>query len=158
MTHPHRRHRSRWITLFALPLIAFLTLTAFSGCFRHRWHDAERLEKKMNWVVEDVADDLEIRADQRPAYDAFTSQLKEIVRTRLTGMRTTGEQLNQEFGTETPDPDRVAAILKEHVRQSMTVAQKDALIDEFVSYYKTLDSEQQATVREKIAKKLDHHF
>ena len=152
------RHRGKWLAFGVLSLIALVALFGFSGPFRHHGHHPERFEKKMDKIAEHVADELELRSDQRPAFDALTDGIKERVRARLGQMRQTATQVRDEFAAETVDPDRVADLLKEHARNRMTVEEIEGLIDEITTFYKTLDSDQQAKLKEEVSDRLEHHF
>ena len=152
------RHRGKWIAFAVLSLIALVALFGFSGPFRHHGHHPERFEKKMDKIAEHVADDLELRSDQRPAFDALTDGIKERVRARLSQMRQTATQVRDEFAAETVDPDRVAALLKEHARDRMTMEELEGLIDEIVAFYTTLDPAQQAKIKEEASEHLERHL
>ena len=162
MKRNHRRHHGKWLAFGALSLIALVTLFGFQGPFRHHGyhhgHDSERIEKKMNRIAEHVADELELRPEQRPAFDALTDGIKERVRTRFSQMRQTAAQIRDEFSAETVDPDRVAALLKEHARNRIPVEELEGLIDEIVTFYRTLDPAQQAKLKEEVSDRLEHHL
>ena len=153
-----RRHRGKWIAFVALSLIVLVTLFGFLGPFRHHGHGTEWIEKKMNGIAEHVADELELRPEQQPAFGALTDGIKERVRNRIGQMRQTAGQLRDEFAAETVDPDRVAALLKEHARTRMTVEELEGLIDEIIAFYRTLDPEQQAKIKEEATEHLEHHL
>ena len=95
-----RRHRGKWIAFVALSLIVLVTLFGFLGPFRHHGHGTEWIEKKMNGIAEHVADELELRPEQRPAFGALTDGIKERVRNRIGQMRQTAGQLRDEFAAD----------------------------------------------------------
>ena len=158
MKRNHWRHRKKWLAFLALSLIALVALFGFQGPFRHHGHHPERFEKKMSRIAEHVADELELRPEQRPAFDALTDGIKERVRARFSQMRQTAAQVRDEFSAETVDPDRVAALLKEHARNRMAVEELEGLIDEIVAFYTTLDPAQQAKIKEEASEHLERHL
>ena len=158
MKRKYLSRRGKWIAFVVLSLIALVTLFGFSGPFRHHGHNPERFEKKMTRIAEHVADDLELRPEQRPAFDALTDGIKERVRARLGQLRQTATQVRDEFAAGTVDPDRVAGLLKEHARNRMTVEELEGLIDEITTFYKTLDPKQQAEIKEEVSEHLERHL
>lgn len=157
MLNGHKRGPRRWFTLIALSLLGLVTLTGFQACNRHRWSDPERLDKRMAWIADDVAEELELRPEQKPAFDALTGRVQTQVRGRVDKFRQAGLRLEAELSAETVDPDRIGALVKEHLRQRMAIEEQEALVDDFVAFYKTLDPEQQQLVREKALRHLERH-
>lgn len=143
---------------FLLPLGVIAAL-GLSGCFRSHGHDGspERVEKFMTYIEEEVAEDLELREEQRPGYDAFTARIKDQVRRMADTWRDTKPELRTAIEAEQPDIDRVAELFKASLRGRPTPAEVDSLIDAGAAFYKTLDPEQQEQVREHLARKLRRH-
>jgi Spy/CpxP family protein refolding chaperone len=162
-TKRHRcRRKSRFhkllFVILPIGLIAALGVYGLSYGHGRGWKDPERLEKKMNWVAEDVADELEIRPDQQEAYQALVEKFKAHIRDRVAGWREAGTELKDEFNKETPDADNVAALLKQRIRERASSEELEALVDQGVGFYKTLSPEQQATFKEKVGKHLNRHL
>lgn len=158
----HRRRRSRFHKLLFLVVpigvIAALGLYGLTHAHGRFLGDPERLEKKMAWIQEDVADELDLRDDQRPAFDALAEKFKAHVRGRVAGWKQTGSALKSEFDQVALDADRVSALIKERIHNRASDTELEALVDEATTFYKTLDAEQQATFREKVAKHLNRHL
>lgn len=151
----HRKLHHRGLLLMALTGAAVLSL---QGCFRGSWHDPERLEKKMTHIEEEVAEELELRADQRPAFLALTEKLKDHARKKVAAMKEGGLQVQAELEKPEPDMDSIAELAKQHVRDRASNEEFEQFIDEINAFYRSLDSTQQATVRENAARHLKWHF
>lgn len=119
-----------------------------SGHFRG---SPERAEKALTWIADDVADELALREDQKPAYEALVAQYKSLARDWLEGTQAAREALRAEAKKDEPDVDRIGELAKQMLRQRPADARIEQLIDATVAYYHTLDPAQQAEVRAKIA-------
>jgi len=152
--HFHRRGRGflRWPLL--LLLSPLLLLVGLGGCNRGAWHDPERVAERVDSVAEDIADDLALRADQRPAFEALRDRIKARVVERAATHRQSGDVLAAEFERDFVDIDRVAAEVKAHLRNRTPTEEMEAIVDQVTAFYKTLDPEQQATVNKKVRRKL----
>lgn len=153
--------KKRWLGKPLIPLALLLVaLVGLSGCFRSHWHsrhDPERMEKKMNWIQEDLAEFLELKPDQEPAYNALVEEYKNLVRRTRTGWKSAHNELADLVAQENPDPGQVGEALKRFVREKPTNEELEALIDRTMAFYRTLDAEQQERLRERIAKRVHRH-
>ena len=142
--------------LFSVPLLVLL-ITGLSGCFRSHGHshlDPEKLEKKLTWVDEEIAEELEIRPDQQAAYQALINQYKTLLRNKATVMREHRNRLKNEFAGEQVNMEAVGEIIKSQIAVIPRNAELDSLIDQTVAFYQTLNPEQQEIVR----KRMSRHF
>lgn len=96
----HAKHgrASKFIrrTAFGALMVA-IAAVALQGCYRGHGHDPERIDKRMDWIQEEIADDLEIRPDQQAAYDTLMGDVRAFSKTRIEGWRETMKQLKVEF-------------------------------------------------------------
>ncbi len=122
------------------------------------WHSAERMEKRMTWIQEEVAEDLEIRPEQEPAFNALAEAFKNHARAWKAGWRETGSGIKEEFNRETLDTGRISELLKERIHNRPSNDSLDALVDQSVAFYQVLDPEQQQVFKEKVVKRLNRHF
>ena len=143
---------------FLLPL-GVIAVLGLSGCFRSHGHGGspERVEKFMTYLEEEGAEELELREEQLPDYEAFTAKVKDQVRRLTDTGRNTKPELRAAIEAEQPDIDRIAELFKASLRGRPTQAEVETLIDAGAAFYKTLDPEQQEQVREHLAKKLRRH-
>lgn len=145
------RNRNRY---FRRPLMAFGLLLAglvgLSGCFRHSGDLIERTEKRMDWVQEEVAEELEIKPHQETAYKALMDNYREMAIGWATRLKANKQELKTAFEAESPDLEVVRGLLKRYIREKPADAEIEALIDETVDFYATLDPEQQETIRKKL--------
>ena len=148
-------HPYRGIALGALA--ALLAAAGLTGCFRGSWHDAERIERRTNSIIEDVKDDLELRPDQEPAYDALAGKIKAHVIERARIHRETTRGLKTEFEAQTVNPDQVANLLKAHIASRSDRDADNAIVDDAAAFYRTLDAGQQETVNKKVRRVLRWH-
>jgi Spy/CpxP family protein refolding chaperone len=149
------RH-SRWFRrAVGGAVIALVSIVGLTGCHRGGWHDPEKAEGRMDHIIEDIQEDLEIRADQEPAYRALTGKIKSHALERMTQRRAAGKELQSVFATDDVDSARVAQILKQQSTIHADRSEVDALIEEAVAFYRTLDAGQQATFNEKVRRMLD---
>jgi Spy/CpxP family protein refolding chaperone len=150
--HPHWFRRAAGGVLIAL-----ISLVGLASC-RGGWHDPERAERKMDHVIGDVEDDLELRPEQQPAYRALTGKIKSHALERMKTHRDGAKELKAIFEQPQVDADRVAAILKQEVkRRSESEPVHVAIIDEATAFYRTLDPEQQAAFNKKARRLLEWH-
>ncbi|MCZ6844253.1 MAG: Spy/CpxP family protein refolding chaperone [SAR324 cluster bacterium] len=154
-----RKSKFRKLLFIFLPLglIAAFGLYGLAHGHGGGWHSPEKLEKTMNWIVEDVAEDLEIRPDQQEAYQALMEQFKAHVRDRISGWRDTGAQLKDQFNKDTLEAGQIAALLKSRIRGRASNEELEALVDRGVEFYQSLSAEQQERFREKAAKHMNRH-
>lgn len=141
-----------------LGLIAAFGLYGLAHGHGGGWHSPGGLEKKMNWLAEDVAEQLELRPDQQDAYQALVEQFKAHVRGRISGWRDTGAQLKDQFNKDTLEAGQIAALLKSHIRGRASNDELEALVDRGVEFYQSLSAEQQERFREKAAKHMNRHL
>jgi len=151
-------HRHGWLWLVLIAGGALLFLTGFSpwGGGYHRdlfSDDPAKMEAALTDIENKVADYLDIRAEQEPAFNAFAETIKARARQKITTVRPLREQMHAEMGKDLPDVDTLAALAKQMLRQRPPVEETDALIDDAVAFYKTLDADQQA----KLANRLKRH-
>ena len=112
----------------------------------------------MDWLAEDMAEQLELRPDQQEAYQALVEQFKAHVQGRINGWQDTGVQLKDQFNKDTLDAGQIAALLKSHIRGHASNDQLEALVDRSVEFYQSLSPEQQERFRVKTAKHLNRHL
>ena len=113
-----RKSKFRKLLFIFLPvgLIAAFGLYGIVHAHGRGWHSSEGphgfahghkgsggLEKKMDWLAEDMAEQLELRPDQQDAYQALVEQFKAHVQGRINGWRETGIQLKDQFNKDTLD-------------------------------------------------------
>ncbi len=145
--------------LIGVPLV-LLAAFGLQG-FRSGWHghgDPERLEKKMKWIEEELAEDLDLRPEQREAFQTLSGQYRALAREWAGGWRETLGEVNAELQKDASDAGRVSSLVKEGVRHRPSNEVLEALIDETFAFYETLDAEQQEGVRRRISRRLSHHF
>ncbi len=157
----HAKRNSRFHKFFlVIPVAALMALGLYgiSQAYGGGWHSPERMEKKMTWIQEEVAEDLEIRPEQEPAFNSLVEAFKNHARAWRAGWRETGSGIQEEFSQETLDAGRVSELLKERIRNRPSNESLDALVDQAVEFYKTLDPEQQQVFKEKVLRHLNRHF
>ena len=147
--------------VLAVPLL-LIAAVGLGGCFRghghgwggHAYRSPERVEEHIRGIEEDLAEDLNIRPEQREAYQALTERYKTVARDWVGAFRDTGPKLKETMEQDAPDVDRVVELLKVYVRQRPSNDELEALIDESAAFYKTLSSDQQQAIQDKIFRHL----
>ena len=139
-------------------VIALVSVVGLTGCHRGGWHDPERMESRIDNIVEDVEEDLEIRPDQEPAFRALTGRIKSHALERVTARRAAMTELRTTFAQEPVPTERVEEILKRQTALMADRARHDALIEEVLAFYRTLDAGQQATFNKKVRRMLDWYL
>lgn len=144
---------------FWLPLgvAAVVGLGACHGPHGYGRHSPERMERMLSRAQEDAAEELELRPEQRPAFEALTAQYRDHAQRMVGTWRETAPRLAEAVNAEQPDADHVGDLVKQALRSRPDPAETDALVDATVAFYKTLDPEQQARVREHLSKRLRRH-
>ena len=120
----------------------------------HAYRSPERMEDHMRWIEEDLAEDLNIRPEQREAYQALTERYKTVARNWSGAIRDAGPELKATMEQDAPDVDRVVELLKGYVQQRPSNDEWEALIDESAAFYKTLSPDQQQAIQAKIFRHL----
>lgn len=123
----------------------------------HAFRSPERMEDHMRWIDEDLAEDLNIRPEQREAYQALTERYKAVARIWIGAIRDMGPELMGTIEQDAPDMDRVVELLKVYVQQRPSNDELEALIDESAEFYKTLSPDQQQVLHDKIFRHLQGH-
>ncbi len=139
-------------------VLGLAAAVGLQACSRGSWHSAERMEKKFSRVEEKLAEDLEIREEQREGYLKLTARYKALIRGRIGGSRETAVQVNSELERDNPDVDTIVALVKQHIRERPANEQLDALADDTAAFYKSLDPEQQGRVRKLVSKWTHRHL
>ncbi len=111
----------------------------------------------MRWIEEDLAEDLNIRPEQREACQALTERYKTVARIWIGAIRDMGPELMGTMEQDAPDVDRVVELLKVYVQQRPSNDEWEALIDESAAFYKTLSPYQQQAIQDKIVRHLQGH-
>lgn len=151
--HPH------WFRRAAGGLVvALVSIVGLTGCHRGGWHDPDRVEGRIDRIVADVEEDLEIRPDQQPAFRALTGKIKSHALERTTARRAGAAELRATFEQEPVNVDKVEQILKQQSALHSDRAAHDALIQEAAAFYRTLDAQQQATFNKKVRRLLDWYL
>ncbi len=151
--------------VLAVPLL-LIAAVGLGGCFRghghgwggHAYRSPERMEEHIRSIEEDLAEDLNIRPEQREAYQALTERYKTVARNWVGAIRHTSPELKETMEQDAPDVDRIAELLKGYVRQRPSNDELEALIDESVAFYKTLSPDQQQVIQDKISRHLKGRF
>ncbi len=147
--------------VLAVPLL-LIAAVALGGCSRghghgwggHAYRSPERMEDHMRWIEEDLAEDLNIRPEQREAYQALTERYKTVARVWIGAIREMGPELLGTMEQDAPDVDRVVELPKGYVQQRPSNDEWEALIDESAAFYKTLSPDQQQAIQDKIFRHL----
>ena len=149
------RRRRTWGMLGLLVLVA--AALGLQGCYRGQWHgryDPARFDERMSDIQADIADELELRPEQRPAFEALMAQYRGVARQWRDGWQETGTQVRQALEQEPADATAVGDALKRRMRQRVDDATLEKLIDDTVAFYQTLDPQQQEEVREHLLRHL----
>ena len=147
MNHIRNRYFRRSLMAFGLLLTGMVGL---SGCYRSSGDLVERAEKRMNWVQEEVAEELEIKLHQEAAYKALMDNYRELAVGWATRLKTNKQELKTAIEAESPDLEVVRGLLKRFIQEKPGDAEFEALIDQTVDFYATLETEQQETVLKKL--------
>ncbi len=147
MNHIRNRYFRRSLMAFGLLLTGMVGL---SGCYRSSGDLVERAEKRMNWVQEEVAEELEIKLHQEAAYKALMDNYRELAIEWATRLKTNKQELKTAIEAESPDLEVVRGLLKRFIQEKPGDAEFEALIDQTVDFYATLETEQQETVLKKL--------
>ncbi len=147
MNRIRNRYFRRSLMAFGLLLAG---LVGLSGCFRHSGDLVERTEKRMDWVQEEVAEELEIKPHQETAYKALMDRYRELAVGWATRLKANKQELKTAIEAESPDLEVVRGLLKRYIQEKPADAQIETLIDQTVDFYATLDPEQQETVLKKL--------
>lgn len=137
--------------MFFKPLILALSVVSVAAC-----HGGHRDPSKMiTRVSERIESKLELREDQKPAFNAIVEKVKVQALARQQKGREGLLQVKQELDKEQVNIDKIAGLAKERARDRFTEAEIDAFIDELTVFYKSLDAKQQKTLAGMAKDKLD---
>ncbi len=147
MSRIHNRYFRRTAMAFGLLTVAAVGL---SGCFRHTSDPVERTKQRMDWVQEEVAEELEIKPNQEAAYQALMDNYREMAIGWAERLKANKEDLKTAIEAESPDLEEVRRQLKRFIQEKPADAGIEALIDQTIDFYASLDPEQQEIVRKKL--------
>ena len=139
-------------------VLALAAVVGLQGCGRSSWHSAERMEKRFNWIEEELAEKLEIRPEQRADFKILADSFKALARERVARAKETALNVNSELEKENAETDVVVGLIKAHIREQPTEAQLEALVDQSAAFYNSLEAEQQKTLRAMAGKHIRRHF
>ena len=142
--------------------ILLVSLVGLTGCFRGHWHGSrhspERMESHASEIREYLADELELRAEQKPAFEALMDGYQKTVFTWHGAWRERSTSLKEALEQPNPDLAAVRETLKRYVHDKPSDADIEALIDQTVDFYALLDAEQQEKIRRRMVKKLRRRY
>lgn len=139
-------------------VLALATVVGLQGCSRGGWHSPERMEDKFQWIEEELAEELEIRPEQKADYQALSESFKSLARERIARTKDTALRVNGELEKENGDADVVVELIKFHIRERPSVEELEALVDQSAAFYKSLDQDQQRKFREMAGKHIRRHL
>jgi len=153
--HKGRKHNFFHRKILLLFLIAILSVFLFGHSRWGGWGhhkdlfsgDTTRVEEALTEIEEKLADKLDIRPEQEAGFKAYAEKMKTYARKRLAAMGEIRRSAHDEIDKENPDVDRLAELAKEMIRQRGNTSDLDAVVDETVAFYKTLDAEQQEEIQ-----------
>jgi len=153
----HNFFHRNWLILAVLAVAGVALLSGFSP-----WHggpirglfsgDPAKVEAALSEIQSEVADELDIRPEQEAAFNAFAEKMKDRARAKISSMGPLRTQMHAEVAKDAPDVDQLAALAKQMVRMRPPADETDAMIDDVVAFYKTLDADQQAKVLKRMKK------
>jgi hypothetical protein len=115
------------------------------------------MEQRMGWMEEDLSQTLQIRPEQEPAFHALMEEYKDFARRWAAGWHEAGNGLREAVGRQPANPDAISAALKRFLQDRPTDGELEALIDRSMTFYATLDAQQQETIRARLASRLERH-
>jgi Spy/CpxP family protein refolding chaperone len=153
---PRFTRRAIFGTLGALALIgSALTLQGFRGPWHHGF-DPARFDEHMNEVQQDIAEHLRLTPQQQPQFDALMGQFRALAKERRDRWHQTAAEVKQALDQEPANATAVADALRKQVQDRADPARLDQLIDATLSFYNTLQPEQQQTVQKHLQRRLRH--
>ncbi len=128
--------RLMWIGLAVSLALNFL----FVGGAFHARATAERLTQRPEMRTQHFTEQLELRPQQRQAYQAFRTRARERVAGVRAELGPTFQEMRDQLGADAPDPERLAAGLL-HMADTRHAFERDmaGLTGEFL---RTLDPDQ----------------
>jgi hypothetical protein len=127
----------KFTAVFAV--LSLVVLSAFIGC-RPDHRNGDRLLRNMDREVAD----LKLNDVQQKKYDVLRAKIKADIDAALAERKTRSADIDAELAKQNPDMTKVADIVKKGQEKRPAVAGRN--IDEFVSFYNTLDDGQKAQV------------
>ncbi len=153
---PRLTRRAIFGALGALALLGgALTLQGFRGPWHGRF-DPARFDEHMADMQQDVAERLHLTPQQQPQFDALMTQFRDLAKERRERWHQTAVDVKQALDRTPPDAAAVAEALKKQVHNRVDPARVDSLIDGTLSFYNTLQPEQQQTVQKHLQRRLRH--
>lgn len=130
---------TRRLVWIGLAVSLALNLLFVGGAF-HARATAERVSLRPDERTQRFTEQLELRPQQREAYQAFRTRARERVAGMRSDMGPTFQEMRDQLGADTPDPDRLAAGLL-HMADTRHAFERDmaGMTGEFL---RTLDPDQ----------------
>jgi LTXXQ motif family protein len=148
--------------LGALGVVLLLgTTLGLQGCFHGRWHhgyDPAALDKHVDEIQADVAEELKVTPAQKPAFDALVAEYRQVAHQYRDGWHDTAVEVKQDLERQPLDAATIGDALKRRIHQRPNDATLDKLVDDSVAFYNTLSPEQQQTVHDHVLRRLQRHL
>jgi len=143
------------LSLTALALVAFVTLTGFRGCGHPDHRDPAQLAAFVTEHLNDVLDDLDATPAQRTQLQAIKDRLLQSVQ-KLQGTRqATHDALLAEWKADKVDRAKVLALIDQRADELKALAHDAA--DAAIEAHDALTPEQRAKVAKKAERMHGHH-
>lgn len=158
----HKRQKSRFHGLFIISLVAAAVAIGVGyACNDHNFAKMtpERVQKLIDWKVNDILDDIDASDSQREQVHAIKLEaIKEFRNFHKDGMAEHKTML-EEIKSETPDRDRLIAKVDAHLEAKRELSYK--MVDYGLELHKVLSPEQRvqlAQMMEDHMAKFDEHL
>jgi protein CpxP len=143
------------LSLTALALVAFVTLTGFRGCGRPDHRDPAQVAAFVTDHLDDVLDDLDATPAQRTQIQAIKDRLLADVQ-KLQGTRqATHQALLAEWSSDKVDRAKVLALVDQRADEMKALAHE--VVDAAIEAHDVLTPEQRAKVAKKAERLHGHH-
>ena len=153
---PRFTRRALFGALGALALVgSAFTLQGFRGPWHGRF-DPARFDERMNDMQQEIAERLNLTPQQQPQFDALMAQFRELAKERRDRWHQTAVEVKQALERSPADAAAVGEALKKQVHNRVDPARLDPLIDATLSFYNTLQPEQQQLVQKHLQRRLRH--
>ena len=153
-------HRNLFLMVLIIIGLVFLFGHSRWGGWGHKKlfsGDPVKVEEKLADIEEEIIDELELRDEQMPAFKAYSKKLKAFAHKRVEQMSGMHKAAKGELEKDEPDMAYLAGLAKKMIRQRSTNEELETLVDETLTFYNTLDSEQQEEIIKHLKRHSRHH-
>ena len=146
---------TRHITWTAIAVGGGLLISTLGACSRGYHHGYHDIDRKVEWVKEEIDDELELNAGQKDELDRLADYLVELHQERKSRREALRQEALALAAAPTLDQGRLLEIVQEHT--ALVNEKAPETIARVAGFTDTLDAEQRGEITERMTRWIERH-